>query len=643
MQSFEEVAFHESVKQIYDNTIIIVIGILSVLVVLAAYLSANVSLETLYIFLSLHFVLLLHRAYLYRSFKKNINLINTTEVANKWLNRYTFSVLLSSIAWGMSVYIFKDSSFIVQLVILVAIFGLGGAALLTLGILFQVYLVFLIPMFGLTAMLLLDRSYDSYHILALFLLLLAVYLLISAKRYSNTFKTSIIEKEKAKFYALEGKGHRENLYQETYFDKLTKLPNRFFFLRELKYKTLHNKNSQTPFTLLNIDIDNTKNINDSLGYEMGDRLIIECSNRLQNIIRTGDKLARSGGDEFVLILNNTDKKEEIKHFAQRVLDSLTQPLRIQSNLIYITSSIGISRYPHDSDTDLELMRYANAALNRAKDDGKNKFHFYSKEMTQQVYDRLLLGVELRKALEEKQFEVYYQPQINAKTDELIGMEALIRWRHPIKGMIKPDEFIPLAEEMGLVVEMDRMVMDEAMAQYVEWYQKGLNPGVLALNVSVKQLEREECTELLQRRLEEMKFKHEWLELEITEGAVMSNPSKMIEKLHEIADYGIKIAIDDFGTGYSSLMYVKQFPVTKLKIDKSFIDDVDKSESDKAIVKTIIALAQNLNLEILAEGVETNIQKEFLVQNGCENIQGYLYYKPMNAEECSPLLDQFKGR
>ncbi len=312
---------------------------------------------------------------------------------------------------------------------------------------------------------------------------------------------------------------------------------------------------------------------------------------------------------------------------------------IDEKTLYISCSIGISLYPQDDTKGNKLLMYANAAMYRAKDEGKNNFQFYSAEMTALAFEHVTMEASLREAIVKEEFIVYYQPQVDALTDALIGMEALVRWNHPTMGLVPPIKFIPLAEETGLIIELDQWVMKTAMTQIALWYKQGLNPGILAMNLAIKQLQKKDFISMFESLIIETECKSEWLELEVTEGQIMTNPEDAIKVLTEVSTLGIELAIDDFGTGYSSLSYLKKLPINKLKIDQSFVKDLPDDE-DIGITKAIIALTQGLNLKVIAEGVETEEQKEFLVKNGCTNIQGYFYSKPIPADELELYLKTY---
>ena len=430
---------------------------------------------------------------------------------------------------------------------------------------------------------------------------------------------------------------QETLNYQANHDYLTGLPNRILLNDRLTQAIKKARKSKSQVGLLMIDLDHFKEINDSLGHEFGDKILKVVTQYLKNTISKSDTLARLGGDEFSIIVEDINTIDDVSTIAQKILDILSKPFHIGSNKLYISSSIGISIFPDDGITTQDLIKYADAAMYKAKEEGRNNFQYYSVEMTEQAQERLTLETNLRVALGNREFVVYYQPQINGRTGELLGMEALVRWNNPTLGIVPPSKFIPLAESTGLIVELDRYVMHTAMRQLVRWYDEGLNPGILAMNLTVKQLQQSDFIKVLNSMLEETQCQAEWLALEVTEGQIMTNPKKAIEILNEIGKLGIELAIDDFGTGYSSLSYLKKLPINKLKVDQSFVRDLPVDEEDIAITKAIIALAKSLNLHILAEGVEREEQKRFLVENGCEAIQGFLYSKPIPAEEMEMFL------
>ena len=420
-------------------------------------------------------------------------------------------------------------------------------------------------------------------------------------------------------------------------DTLTNLPNRALFKDRLAQSIIRAKRNSEQFALLFIDLDQFKKINDSLGHHVGDEVLIEAAKRINSVLREEDSLARLGGDEFTVILKNIKNIQNISVVAQKIIDVMKEPITIAIHNLYVTSSIGISIYPDDAKNDLNLIKYADAAMYKAKDEGRNNYQFYSSSMTAYAFEHVVMESSLRVAIKEEQFVVYFQPQYDTKIEKLIGMEALVRWNHPSLGLIPPGKFIPIAEETGLIIEIDKLVMKNAMLQFSKWYKQGYNPGLLSLNLAMKQLNQDDFLEYIQNFMSSVNFKSEWLELEVTEGQVMNNPEASIEKLNSIHNMGIQIAIDDFGTGYSSLSYLKKLPLDKLKIDQSFIRDIPEDEDDMAITRAIIALGKSLNLKLIAEGVETQEQRDFLEATGCDYIQGYFYSRPIPEDEIEELL------
>ena len=444
---------------------------------------------------------------------------------------------------------------------------------------------------------------------------------------------NVTDKKLAQQHLLEQK---EKLQHQAEHDFLTGLPNRILFSDRLSQAIEKSKRDNTKTALLFIDLDHFKEINDSLGHDTGDKVLQNVSKKLLSAIRDEDTLARFGGDEFGVILQGLTNAADASKAAQKILDSLKEIILIDTHKLYVSSSIGISIYPSDSRDMKNLLKYADAAMYRAKENGRNNFQYYSPEMTELAFERILMEVSLREALKKEQFVVYYQPQIDASSEKLVGMEALVRWQHPTMGIIPPVNFIPLAESIGLIKDLDRYVLKTAMSQIQEWQNKGLNPGVLSANMSVQELQ-DEYLEVLIQFLKSSNYNPKYLELEITESVIMKNPQEAINILQKISDIGISLAIDDFGTGYSSLSYLKKLPIDKLKIDRSFVMNLPDDEEDIAIVRAIIALANSLKLNLIAEGVETEEQKNLVLELGCKNIQGYYYSKPIPADEMEKLL------
>jgi diguanylate cyclase (GGDEF)-like protein/PAS domain S-box-containing protein len=430
---------------------------------------------------------------------------------------------------------------------------------------------------------------------------------------------------------------KEKLYYQANHDSLTGLPNRILFQDRLGHAIEKAKRANSKVALLFIDLDHFKEINDSLGHDIGDEVLKDIAKKLKSILREEDTLSRLGGDEFTIIIEDFKNEKDLSYIASKVIQTLSEDINIKNNKLYVTTSIGISIFPDDGDDATNLLKYADSAMYKAKHEGRNRFEFYSYEMTELALEKITLQSDLISALKNDEILIYYQPQINAITSKIIGMEALSRWKHSKIGFIPPSKFIPLAESSGLIIELDKYVMKKAMQQFSKWYSLGYSPGILALNLSVKLLQNENFLDFLKETIKLYNFKPTWLELEITESQIMTKPKEAIKVLNKINELGIKIAIDDFGTGYSSLSYLKKLPIDKLKIDQSFTKDLPEDEEDSAITKAIIALGKSLNLELIAEGVETKEQKDFMILNGCENIQGFLFSKPLSSKNIEKFL------
>jgi len=431
----------------------------------------------------------------------------------------------------------------------------------------------------------------------------------------------------------------KELEHQAYHDALTKLPNRTLFIDRLDQAVKQAQRNQTMLAVLFLDLDNFKEINDSLGHDAGDKVLIKIAERLKADLRDMDTISRLGGDEFTLIVSDFKDSQYINEVVSKLFNLLQKPMLINGQNLYVSSSIGISIYPDDGETSETLLKNADAAMYKAKDSGRNSFEFYTHDMTERAFERVVMEANLRRAIDQQEFVIYYQPQYDSRTQNIIGMEALIRWQHPEMGMISPAEFIPVAETTGLIIQLDRWVMQTATQQLSQWHQSGLKPGRLSLNMATKQLEQKDLLEFIKTTLQQSQCKPDWIAFEITESQIMKDPKKAISLLLEISALGIEIAVDDFGTGYSSLTYLKRLPVDKLKIDRAFIKDLPEDEEDVAIVRAIIALAKSLKLGVIAEGAENQQQVDFLLAEGCSEIQGFFFAKPMPVEKIESLLNK----
>jgi len=425
-------------------------------------------------------------------------------------------------------------------------------------------------------------------------------------------------------------------------DPLTGLPNRVLFGELLQHAIQQSDVNQMPFALLLLDLDNFKTINESLGHAFGDRVLSEASRRLQVVLPDVDTIARVGGDEFYIILDRSEG-QPVDLMAQRMIDAMAEPFVLDGNNVYVGASIGIALFPTDGHDAATMQSCADAALHQAKAQGRNTLRFFSPEMTSLAKTRLTLEADLRLALEEQQLFLHYQPQRDLQSGEIVGIEALIRWQHPERGLIPPDLFIPLAEESGLVILLGDWVLRETCRQIKRWSDAGIAPRQTAVNVSAVQLSRGQLVESVKEALAETGIAPGQLELEITESFVMADRDQSFKSLAELKALGVRLSIDDFGTGYSSLAYLQQLEVHKLKIDLSFVRDMMTNSGNASIVKAIIALGHSLGLEVIAEGVEMPEQEEHLRQLGCDVIQGYLVSRPIPADEMTQFLDACRSK
>jgi diguanylate cyclase (GGDEF)-like protein len=423
-------------------------------------------------------------------------------------------------------------------------------------------------------------------------------------------------------------------------DPLTGLPNRVLFAELLTHAILHAERNQGQFALLFVDLDNFKTVNESLGHRLGDQLLVEVSRRLQGLLPESDAIARIGGDEFYIILDDGEGMPSVDLMAQRLIDTLAEPVELDGQSVYVGASIGIALYPADGTTADVLQSSADAALHQAKTQGRGLLRFFAPELTSRAKYRLTLEADLRRALERGELRLHYQPQVALDGGALVGLEALVRWQHPERGMIAPGDFIPLAEESGLVVPLGEWVLREACRQVRAWSDAGIAPGHTAVNVSAVQLSRGNLVESVRQALADTGIAPAQLELEITESFVMVDRDRAFESLAALKALGVRLSIDDFGTGYSSLAYLQQLEVHKLKIDISFVRDMTSNAGNASIVKAIIALGHSLGLDVLAEGVEWQEQVERLRALRCNAMQGYLVSRPLPAEAMTRFLQEF---
>lgn len=432
----------------------------------------------------------------------------------------------------------------------------------------------------------------------------------------------------------------EQLLRQATHDSLTELPNRVLLVDRVEQTILQAKKKKSSFAFFFLDLDRFKMINDTLGHGMGDKLLQAVANRLLIMTNEFDTVARFGGDEFVILLADIDSTEHAERQAQEILTMLQKPFKIEQHNLKITASIGMSFYPQDGEDYEALMKNADLSMYHAKDSGRNTYRRFEPEMNRRILNHAQLDNALRSALQKNEFYMVYQPLIDLKKRCVIGMEALIRWNSSVLGPVSPYDFIPIAEENGLIIDIGTWVLQQACTQTKRWHKQGFKDLTVAVNISGRQLHQSRLPEIIERTLHKTGLAPEYLELELTESLLVENIEHAVDMMYWFKDMGIKIAIDDFGTGYSSLSYLKQFPIDKLKIDKSFVREMVQDSNDAAIVQAIINLGHSLNLKVLAEGVENEYQKNAIIEYGCGFAQGYFYLPPNKEETVTKFLNQY---
>ncbi len=431
--------------------------------------------------------------------------------------------------------------------------------------------------------------------------------------------------------------HQKKIHSLAYYDSVTSLPNRLFLIEVLNEALDKAAKENIIFAILYFDLDRFKQINDTLGHDFGDMVLDLVGKRIAQIIRKSDVLARIGGDEFVVLMSDIKNENEAVLLANRIIEDFKKPFVVKTYDLYLTTSIGIASYPEAGDTSQSIMKNADIAMYRAKDNGGNDYFIYSKELSEREMDNLILINQLRQAERNNELRLFYQPIIDINTGDMVGTEALIRWEKSGEGIISPARFIPLAEETGLIVSIGEWVIRTACMQQKAWINKGYKPIRVSVNISGRQFQQHNFVETVLKIIKETGIDPSYLVLEITESTAIMNIEYTLEMLKKLKELGVYTSIDDFGTGYSSLYKLKEMNVDELKIDRSFIQDINLDIKNEKIAKTIIILANELNLKVIAEGVETREQLDFLKENGCNNAQGYYYSKPVPADEFEKLF------
>ncbi|GAB2904301.1 hypothetical protein GCM10027093_47300 [Paraburkholderia jirisanensis] len=437
--------------------------------------------------------------------------------------------------------------------------------------------------------------------------------------------------------------YQEQLEYQANYDSLTRLPNRNLLRDRLQHALVVAQRHHNGVAVVFIDLDGFKNVNDSLGHSVGDRLLAVVGDRLARCARATDTVARHGGDEFVVVLTDTSDEQSLIVWMERVRATISEPVWLDGTELYVGCSMGASLFPQDGDDAETLMKKADLAMYRAKDMGRNTFQFYQPEMNASAGARMNLERRLRRALRDNEFLLHYQPQVDIGTGQIVGVEALVRWRDPEVGLVPPSSFIPVAEESGLIGPLSEWVLREACRQNKQWQDEGLPPARVSVNLSARQFQQRNIANLVTQVLAETGLEPRYLELELTESTIMRNAEEAVTMLNELHALGIGLAIDDFGTGYSSLSYLKRFPVDRLKIDRSFVSDIGVSNDDETITSAIIALAHSLKMQVIAEGVETSAQLDFLKERACDEMQGYFFAKPLPRDAIPGMLQRGAAR
>ena len=603
---------------------------------------------------------------------------------NFWLNAYTISALACGLSWASLVLFIPTTISPVSISVMYLIFfALMAETITTMPVILRAYYAYTSPIF-LAAFLFpfFTASREMLYlsiVSAVYFLFIVTTGLILNKRYLQNFSLHLendelidklhdenIQKELAQTKLVDHQHELEKTVKlrtkelseinatlvneinerlrieasfkhQAHHDALTSLPNRLLLDARLNHAIERAKRGNLQVAVMFLDLDHFKTINDSLGHDVGDKLLVSMSKRLLNCIREDDTVARLGGDEFIIIIEQVHDISDLDPLLKKIMKVTAEAIVIDEHELSTSASIGISIYPDDGINAEQLMRNADAAMYYVKENGRHKYHFYTRELTTTVYDRVTLETDLKKALGTDQILVYYQPQISLKTKKITGVEALVRWQHPELGLLQPKQFLAIAEQCDLINTIGETVLSIACKQIVKWKNMGLPIETVAVNIAGNQIHHSKLVEIVDNILQQTKCKTEWLELEITEDFILKKTQQAISTLQQLRDLGVSLAIDDFGTGYSSLSYLKQLPINKIKIDRSFVRDLSNDMADAALVQAIISMGKKLQLKLIAEGVENGSHEIFLAAHNCDYAQGHYYSKPLPADEIEKLF------
>ena len=550
----------------------------------------------------------------------------------RWRDYIVLGAIANALVWAAVPWLFWSTPHALYQAFIVMIFaGMNAGALSTASPVLLAALSFItLTCSSLIIRFAVDGTPISWIMAAITLLFLLI-LIITSRRLNQMLARNIksrIDQQEAEY----------QMEQMAMYDHLTGLPNRRYFLKEMEQELSRSKRYGHICALLFIDLDDFKKINDTLGHEMGDKLLIEAAERLKGTVRNVDTVGRLGGDEFVVLLGNLSDMSEAQPVAENLLAQFRDPFTVEERELVLTASIGITIYPNDGKSPSELLRNADSAMYHSKDTGRNTYSYFTDNMNLQIERRLSIEEQLHGALERNEFEVFFQPQISIENGEIIGAEALVRWHNKSLANISPAEFIPIAEQTGLIVPIGKYVMGEAMSMAAAWQQSFRNDFRIAVNLSPRQFHDPNLVTFIQNKIQQSGIRAESLELEITEGVLMERHARIDADLTALTKMGISIAMDDFGTGYSSLSYLRRYPFEILKIDRSFVNDITADADTRELIQATVSMSHNLGLKVVAEGVETEEQLAFLNEISCDFAQGYLFGKPVPGNEITRILD-----
>jgi diguanylate cyclase (GGDEF)-like protein len=601
----------------------------------------------------------------------------------RWRDIYIATSLLTGTAWGTLIfYLSPESSPIMISMLYIILAAVMAGSITVLTVIFPAFFAYVTPIFLSILMLSISMPTKQFIYISIASVIYYIFIISAGrlvhKRFTESFTLhvendelisklhdQIIQKQLAQQELIEYQQQLEetvelrtrelsetnetlideinerrriesNLKHIAHHDALTNLPNRLLLDARLNHAIERAKRSNLHVAVIFIDLDHFKNINDSLGHDVGDQLLISISTRLLNCVREGDTVARLGGDEFIIIIEQVHDVADLDALLKKIMKVTSQTVSVNDHDLSTSASIGVSIFPDDGSNAEQLMRNADAAMYHVKENGRHKYHFYTRDLTATAYDQIILETDLKRAIAADQILVYYQPQISLKTKKVTGVEALVRWNHPDLGILSPAQFLPVAETIGLMAKIGEFVLTTACQQIVKWKQMDLPIETVAVNIADDQIHHDNLVEKIKLILQRTNCDTSWLELEITEDFIIKKTNKAISTLEQLRKLGISLAIDDFGTGYSSLSYLKQLPINKLKIDRSFVGDINNDMEDATLVQAIISMGKSLNLELVAEGVELGSHELFLSAHGCEYAQGFYYSKPLPAEEIEKL-------